>query len=64
MSFLITTVGVDKLGVRESDPEVVQYGRFMEVTESREVVLAHQDVRVTKRRQNATLWVQLVLDLL
>ncbi len=42
----------------------MQDGRFMEVTESREVVLTHQDVRVTKRRQNSTLWVQLVLKFL
>lgn len=63
-SFFITAVGVDKLGVCESDPQVEQHGRFMEVTESREVVLAHQDVRVTKMRQNASLRVQLVLALL
>lgn len=50
-NILITAVGVDEFGVCESDPEVVQNGRFMEVTESREVVLTHQDVRVTKRRQ-------------
>lgn len=63
-NILITAVGVDEFGVCESNPEVVQDGRFMEVTESREVVLTHQDVRVTKRRQNSTLWVQLVLKFL
>lgn len=61
---MITAVGVDELGVCESDPEVVQNGRFMEVTESREVVLTHQDVRVTKRRQTTAFWVQLVLKFL
>lgn len=44
VSVLITAVGVDEFGVCESDSEVVQHGRLMEVTESCEVILAHQDV--------------------
>lgn len=43
----LTTVCVDVVGLQESNPQVVQDGRLMEVAESRQVVLAHQDVRVS-----------------
>lgn len=62
--FIITAVGVDKLAVYESDPEVVQHGGLVEIAESREVILAHQDVWITERGQDGVLWVQFVLRLL
>lgn len=62
--FLITAVSVDKLAVCESDPEVVQHGGFVEIAESREVILAHQDVWITERGQDDILWIQFVLGLL
>lgn len=61
---MITAVCVDKLAVCESDPEVVQHGRFVEIAESCEVILAHQDVWITERGQDGVLWVQFVLGLL
>ena len=42
----LTAVGVDVVGLQEADLEVVQDGRLVQVAEGREVVLAHQDVRV------------------
>lgn len=41
-----TAVSVDELGVDETHFEIVKDGRFVEVTESGEVILAHQNVRV------------------
>lgn len=49
----LTAVGVDKLRVHESDAQVVQHGRFVQVAQSCEVILAHQNVRVTERRQSS-----------
>lgn len=42
-----TAVSVDELGVHEADFEIVQHGWLVEVAERRQVVLAHQDVRVS-----------------
>lgn len=46
-----TAVGVDAAVVQEPDPQVVQDGRFVEETESGQVVLPLQDVRVPQRRE-------------
>lgn len=43
---VFTAVGVDEFGVDEAHFQVVQHGRFMKVTQSRQVILSHQDVRV------------------
>ena len=43
----LTTVGVDVVGLKEADLEVVQDGRLVQVAEGREVILPHQDVRVS-----------------
>lgn len=47
-----TTVGVDDLGLHKSYFEIVQDGRFVEVTEGGEVVLPDQDVWVAKGRES------------
>lgn len=49
--FISTTVGVDDPGLHESHFEVVQNCRFVQVAESRQVVLSNQDVRVAKGGQ-------------
>lgn len=59
-----TAVGVDKFGVNKADFEVVEHGWFMEVAKGCEVILAHQDVRVSQVRQVLRLGVQLVVDIL
>lgn len=46
-----TTVRVDDPGLHESHFEVVQNCRFVQVAESSQVVLSHQDVRVAKGGQ-------------
>lgn len=61
---LPTTVSVDELRVDEADFEVVQHGRLVEVAERCEVILTHQDVRVSQVRQVLRLGVQLVLEVL
>ena len=43
----LTAVGVDVVGLKEADLEVVQDGRLVQVAEGREVILSHQDVRVS-----------------
>lgn len=43
----LTAVGVDVVGLQETHPQVVQHGGLVQVAESSEVVLAHQDVGVT-----------------
>ena len=43
----LTTVGVDVVGLKEAVLEVVQDGRLVQVAEGREVILSHQDVRVS-----------------
>ena len=43
----LTAVGVDVVGLKEADLEVVQDGRLVQVAEGREVILPHQDVRVS-----------------
>lgn len=58
----LTAVGVDVVGLQEADLEVVQDGRFMKVTESREVVLTHQDVGVTEERKRVRLRTHRVLQ--
>lgn len=50
---LLTAVGVNELGLREADPEVVQHCGLVEVAEGREVILTHEDVRVPERRQRS-----------
>lgn len=47
----LTTVGVDMVGLQEADLEVVQHCRLVQVAEGREVILSHQDVRVSKEGQ-------------
>ena len=42
----------------------MQHGRLVEVAESCEVILAHQDVRVSQVRQVLCLGVQLMLNVL
>lgn len=49
--FSSTTVGIDDSGLHKSHFEVMQDCRLMQVAESGEVVLPHQDVRVAKRRE-------------
>lgn len=44
-----TAVGVDAAVVQESDSQVVQDGRFVQETESSQVVLPLQDVWVPQR---------------
>lgn len=60
----LTAVSVDELGVDETDFEVVEHGRLVEVAERCEVILAHQDVRVPQVRQVLRLGVQFVLEAL
>lgn len=60
----LTAVSVDELGVHETDFEVVEHGRLVEVAERCEVILAHQDVRVPQVRQVLRLGVQFVLEAL
>lgn len=60
----LTAISVDELGVDEADFEVVQHCRLMEVAERREVILAHQDVRVSQVGQVLGFGVQLVLKIL
>lgn len=60
----LTTVSVDKLGVDETDFEVVEHSRLVEVAERCEVILTHQDVRVPQVRQVLRLGVQFVLEAL
>lgn len=43
------------VGLEEANSQVVQDGRFMQVTEGGEVVLSHQDVGVTQERKRVTL---------
>lgn len=59
-----TAVSVDELGVNEADFEVVQHGRLVEVAERCEVILAHQDVRISQVRQVLCLGVKRVLNAL
>lgn len=46
-----TTVGIDDSGLHKSHFEIMQDCRFVQVAESGEVVLPHQDVRIAKRRE-------------
>lgn len=62
LEITLTTVGVNKFGVDEANFEVVEHGRLMEVAESCEVILSHQDVWVPQVRQVLRLRVQFVLD--
>lgn len=59
-----TAVCVDELGVDKADFEVVQHSWLVEVAKRREVILAHQDVRVSKVRKVLCLGVQFVLKAL
>ena len=61
---VLTAVGVDELGVDEAHFEVVEHGGLVQVAERREVVLAHQDVRVPEVGQVLRLGVQLMLQVL
>jgi hypothetical protein len=45
---VLTAVGVDELGVDEAHFEVVQDGRFVEVAQRCQVILPHQQVRVSQ----------------
>lgn len=60
----LTAVSVNELGVDETDFEVVEHGRLVEITERCEVILAHQDVGVPQVRQVLRLGVQFVLEAL
>lgn len=59
---LLTAVGVNELGFREADPEVVEHRGLVEVAEGREVILPHEDVRVPERRQRS--WINGIIQLL
>lgn len=61
---VFTAVGVDEFGVDEAHFQVVQHGRFVEVTQSCQVVFTHQDVGVPQVWQSFSLQVQLVLQFL
>lgn len=61
---LPTAVGVNELRVDEADFEIVQHGWLVEVAERCEVILAHQDVRVSQVRQVLCFGVQEVLEAL
>lgn len=61
---LPTTVSVNELRVDEADFEIVQHGWLVEVAERCEVILAHQDVRVSQVRQVLCFGVQEVLEAL
>lgn len=61
---MFTAVGVDEFGVDEAHFQVVQHGRFMKVTQSRQVIFSHQDVGVPQVREDFSLRVQLVLQIL
>ena len=43
-----TAVGVDDFGLHEAHSEVVKNRRFVEVAESRQVVLSYEDVGVAE----------------
>lgn len=58
----LTAVRVDGVGLKESHSQVVQHGGFVQVAERREVILPHQDVRVTQERKRVTLWSHGVLQ--
>lgn len=61
---MFTAVGVDEFGVDEAHFQVVQHGRFVKVTQRRQVIFSHQDVGVPQVRQGFSLRVQLVLQIL
>lgn len=60
----LTAVGVDELGVDEAHFKVVQHRRLVQVAESCEVILSHQDVRVSQVWKILGLGVQLVFNFL
>lgn len=47
----LTTVRVDVVGLQETDLQVMQNGRLMEIAEGREVIFTHQDVGVPQEGQ-------------
>lgn len=61
---LPTAVSVNELRVDEADFEIVQHGWLVEVAERCEVILAHQDVRVSQVRQVLCFGVQEVFEAL
>lgn len=60
----LTAVGIDEFGVDEAHFEIVQHRRLVQVTERREVIFSHQDVRVPQVRKVFRLGVQLVFNFL
>lgn len=60
----LTAVGVNGPGVHKAHSEVVQDRRLVQVAESRQVVLPHQDVGVPQGRQLLGFRVYFVLHLL
>lgn len=59
---LLTTVGVNEFGLSKAHSEVVEHRGLVQVAEGREVVLAHEDVRVAEWRQ--TLGIDAIVQLL
>lgn len=59
---LLTTVGVNEFGFCKSDSEIVKHCRLVEIAEGCEVILTHQDVRITKWRQR--FWINRIIQLL
>lgn len=59
---LLTTVGVDKPRLHETNFKVVQNSGLMEVAEGSQVVLTNKDVGITQRWQSR--WVNGVMELL
>lgn len=49
---MLTTVGVDKPRLHETNFKVVQNSGLMEVAEGSQVVLTNKDVGITQRRQS------------
>ena len=52
---MCTTVCVDGLGIHKADLDVVKDSRFVEVAQSRQVVLSNQDVWVPQEGEGLVL---------
>lgn len=55
MAWTLTAVRVDVVGLQEPDFEVVEDGGFVEVAQSRQVILSHQDIGIAQERQLVSL---------
>lgn len=59
---ILTTVGIDEFGFCKTDSEIVKHRRLMEIAKGCEIILAHKDVRIPKRRQS--FWINRIFQLL